>query len=114
VVDLIDRAEWLGFPSVAIGELWMGFFLGGLMTKNQRELELFLGHPLVEELQVDREVARIYGEICVDLRKAGTPIPINDIWIAATAAHAEVPVITYDGHFRSIRRVDSLVLEPPV
>lgn len=113
MVDLIDQAEWLGFPSVALGELWMGFLQGGRIAKNQRELEDFLNHPLVEELRVDRDVARIYGEICVDLRKAGTPIPVNDIWIAAAAARVGVPVLTYDDHFLSIRRVDSVYLQPP-
>ena len=113
MVDLIDRAEWLGFPSVALGELWMGFLLGGRLAKNQSELEEFLDHPLVEELRVDREVARIYGEICVDLQKAGTPIPINDIWIAAAAARAGVPVLTYDDHFQYMRRVESIILQPP-
>jgi predicted nucleic acid-binding protein len=110
---LVKHARWIGIPSIVLGELWLGFVLGGLKSQNQRELESFLAHPLVEEIPVDRTIAPIYGEISADLRKAGTPIPINDIWIAAAAARADVPVITYDGHFKSIRRVDSIILQPP-
>jgi tRNA(fMet)-specific endonuclease VapC len=112
VVTLVKYAEWIGLPSIVLGELWLGFMLGGLKGRNQRELEDFLAHPLVEEIPVDRAVAPIYGEISADLRKAGTPIPVNDIWIAAAAARAGVPIITYDGYFRSIRRIDSIILEP--
>jgi tRNA(fMet)-specific endonuclease VapC len=113
VVDLIDCAEWVGIPSIVLGELWSGFLQGGLLTKNQRELETFLAHPVVEEILVNREVAPLYGEISVDLRRAGTPIPINDIWIAAAAARMGVPVITYDDHFGFVRRIDSIILQPP-
>lgn len=112
MVDLIDRAEWLGFPSIALGELWLGFLLGKLAERNHDELREFLSHPIVEELPVDRGLAPIYAEIVADLRKAGTPLPINDIWIAATAVRAGVPVLTYDSHFRSIRQIDSIILQP--
>ncbi len=113
VVDLIDRAEWLGIPSVVLGELWIGFLLGSRLTANQAELDEFLTHPAVEELTVDRAVSRIYAEIVVSLQKAGTPLPSNDIWIAANAARAGATVLTYDGHFQYIQRVSSIVLSPP-
>ena len=79
MVDLIDRAEWLGMPSVVLGELWVGFLLGSLREKNETELEDFLAHPLVEELVVNHEIGRIYAEIVVSLRRTGTPVPSNDI-----------------------------------
>lgn len=113
VVDLIDRAEWIGVPSIVLGELWVGFLQGSLTERNRHDLEDFLSHPSVEEIRVDREVAPLYGEISVDLRRAGTPIPINDIWIAATAARIGVPVLTYDDHFGFVRRIDSIILQAP-
>lgn len=112
VVDLIDRADWIGIPAIVLGELWTGFLQGGRLAANQAELEAFLAHPVVEELHVDHEVGRIYAEIVVALQKAGTPIPVNDIWIAANAARAGATVITYDSHFQSIQRVGSIVLPP--
>jgi predicted nucleic acid-binding protein len=52
-------------------------------------LREFLANPVVEVLDVDEEVSRHYADIVTDLRTAGTPIPTNDIWIAATAAVLE-------------------------
>ena len=113
VVEHIDRAEWIGVPSVVLGELWVGFFLGGQADRNARELAEFLDHPVVEVLGSDGDVARIYGEIVVDLRKKGTPLPTNDVWIAAAAARADATVLTFDAHFREIARVGALVLRKP-
>ncbi len=62
---------------------------------------------------MDGEIGRIYAEIVVALRRNGTPLPSNDIWIAAAAARAGATVLTYDGHFSAIERISSLVLEPP-
>ena len=113
VIELIERASWLGMPSVVVGELWIGFLLGEWPERNQRELAEFLRNPVVEELAVDREVGQIYAEIVVALRKAGTPVPSNDVWIAATAARAGATVLTYDPHFSAMERVGSLVLQTP-
>lgn len=112
-VDAIDRADWIGVPSIVVGELWVGFLLGGRAERNREELAEFLRAPVVEELPVDGEVGRIYGEIVLALRRNGTPIPSNDVWIAATAARAGATVLTYDGHFSDIERVGSLVLDFP-
>lgn len=113
VVDLIDRADWLGLPSIALGEFWIGFLQGNRLERNKAELEEFLRYPQVEELLPDAEVARIYAEMVVSLRKAGTPIPSNDVWIAATAKKAGVPVLTYDDHFLDIQQVNTLLLPTP-
>jgi tRNA(fMet)-specific endonuclease VapC len=83
------------------------------MERNQAELNEFLSHPQVVELVPDAEVARIYAEMVVSLQKAGTPIPSNDVWIAATAKKAGVPVLTYDDHFLDIQQVNTLLLPTP-
>ncbi|HUP47291.1 MAG TPA: PIN domain-containing protein [Thermoanaerobaculia bacterium] len=110
VVEMIDAAEWLGLPSIVAGELLAGFLTGRRAAENERDLLDFLANPVVEELTVDRAVARIYAEIVVSLREAGTPLPVNDIWIAACAAAAGASVLTYDAHFRQIRRIGAIVL----
>jgi hypothetical protein len=110
IVDLIDTAEWIGVPSVVLGELWAGFLLGRRARENENELHEFLANPAVEEVSVDARVARLYAEIVVSLREIGTPLPVNDIWIAACAAAAGASVLTYDDHFRHIRRIGSIVL----
>lgn len=112
VVALVDGAEWLGLSSIALGEIWIGFLGGGRLEQNQADLAEFLSSPLVEELAIDHETGRIYAEMVVSLRRAGTPVPSNDIWIAAAAVQAGVPVVTYDGHFESIRQVRSILFSP--
>lgn len=97
-------------PSVTIGELWAGFLLGSQIDRNAAELRAFLSHPAVREIPVDGDVARTYAEIVVELRQAGTPLPTNDVWIAASAASVGGTVLTFDSHFKSIRRVGSMIL----
>lgn len=110
VVGLVDTADWLGVPSIVLGELYLGFLLGDRLARNVAELREFLGNPVVHEIVVDGEVGRIYAEIVVALRKAGTPLPTNDIWVAAAAARDGATVLTYDSHFQSIQRVGSIIL----
>ena len=110
VVKVIAAARWVGIPSVVLGELRTGFLLGGQSAKNENELRHFLRHPSVEILDVDDDASRIYAEITVALRKAGTPLPTNDIWVAAVAAREGATVLTYDEHFRLIHRVGSTIL----
>ena len=111
VIEILDSAEWLGVPVMTLGELRTGFLLGSQADENESSLREFLANPVVEELPADGDVSRHYAEIVVDLRRAGTPIPTNDIWIAATAARFGALVLTYDSHFRSIGRVGSVVLD---
>ena len=109
-VDLIDEADWVGVPSVVLGELWAGFLLGSRTERNLAELAEFLTASVTEVVRVDEDVARIYGEIVVELRNKGTPLPTNDIWIAAIAARSGATVLTYDVHFLEIGRIGTRVL----
>ena len=110
VVEHVDRAEWVGVPSIVIGELRAGFLIGSRTDENIGELEEFLSHSAVEIVPVDEYVAQIYGEIFADLRARGRPLPTNDIWIAASAARAGATLLTFDVHFREIVRVGTLIL----
>lgn len=110
VVAVIDAAEWVGLPTVVLGELHAGFLAGAQRARNEHELASFLGHPSVERLDVDDEVARVYAEIVVALRRRGTPLPTNDVWVAATAARAGATLVAYDAHFSEIDRVGLLLL----
>ena len=115
VVDLVDRADWIGIPAVVLGELRTGFLLGARPRDNESELQAFLDHPLVEIVPVDDDVSRHFAEIVVQLGSAGTPAPTNDVWIAATSARVGSLVLTYDRHFEAMPRVGSVVLptSPP-
>lgn len=109
-VEALTRATWLGVPVVVLGELRTGFLLGGHADRNEAELERFVASPVVEVLEVDDEAAQIYAQIVVAQRRAGKPVPTNDLWIAALAARVGAPVLTYDGHFAAIARISARVL----
>lgn len=109
-VERVDSATWLGVPAIVLGELAAAFRLGSRSAQNLAELDRFLAHPVVEEVAVDRDVATIYGEIVVSLRRRGTPIPTNDVWIAASAARSGATLLTYDAHFEAVERIGVLRL----
>lgn len=113
VVDLIDRADWVGVPVVVLGELAVGFRQGKRRHDNQSALDDFLANPVVDVLPVEQDMTEIYTDIVLDLKKAGTPLPANDIWIAAVAVRHGATVLTYDQHFRSIGRVGATILTAP-
>jgi tRNA(fMet)-specific endonuclease VapC len=110
VVELIDSADWIGVPAVVLGELWTGFLLGRRFHENDRQLHEFLSNPVVSLVDVTPQVGRAYADIVVALREAGTPLPVNDIWVAACAVATGASVLTYDGHFRAVRRAGAIVL----
>lgn len=109
ITDMLDRAEWIGFPAIVIGELCAGFSQGSRLVENLTELDEFLALPVVETLPVDRQIAEIFGDIVADLRRRGKPVPVNDIWIAATCARAGATLLTWDAHFRLIPRCGSII-----
>lgn len=111
VAALLDQAEFVGVPTIALGELRTGFLLGSKRQRNEADLDAFLDNPAVEVLRVDAETSRHYAEIVAELRKAGMPVPTNDIWIAATAARNGTTVLTCDEHFERIGRVGSIVID---
>jgi tRNA(fMet)-specific endonuclease VapC len=61
-----------------------------------------------ELLPIVRETAERYSEIRSELKATGTPIPSNDLWIAALARHRRMRLVTRDSHFRGIRGIHTL------
>lgn len=90
-----------GLPVIVLGELTVGFRHGTRGEANQSELDRFVANTAVEVLPVNEDVVGLYADIVLDLKKAGTPLPANDIWIAAVAARRGVTVPTYRTRARS-------------
>ncbi len=109
-VAAIDGAGWIGFPTISLGELYTGFSLSAGHEQDAARLRDFLAHPVVETIPVDDEVAHEYGQLVAGLRRIGTALPANDIWIAACAARTSSVVLTCDSHFERISRVGCIVL----
>lgn len=111
LVDVVRGAHWIGVPTVVLGELRTGFALGRRADANEAELEEFLAQPVVHVLDIDDVASRHYARLVVTLRKRGTPIPTNDLWIASAAMREAATVLTCDVHFRTIEELASLVIQ---
>ena len=98
----LEEAESVHVPTVVLGELFTGFCLGKRFTENCRDLDAFLDLPGVEVTLVTKDMAERYGYLVRDLRQQGTPIPTNDLWIAATALETGARLISYDDHFNNV------------
>lgn len=111
VVSVLDAAREVVVPSIVLGELRAGFRLGSRAATNEAELDRFLAQGVVAVAEVDDEAASHYADLIGDLRRQGTPLPINDVWIAAVALREGATVLTCDAHFAKMRRVGALILE---
>lgn len=109
-VEIIDQAEWIGVPTIVLGEPWAGFRGGRMRERNDAALAEFLADPVVDVVGVDAEVSRHYADIVADLRRAGRPIPSNDVWVAATTARMGATVLADDAHFLAVERVGTVLL----
>ena len=98
----LQRVDLIGINSISMGELLAGFKLTQKGKRQISEFEMFLDSPRVELYSVTHATADFYSEIFVKLRSAGTPIPTNDIWIAATAFEHGLLLFTMDKRFKKI------------
>ena len=92
--------EELYLPLPALAELFAGAFRSARPEKNLQQIELFL--EAVEVLLPDEKTSEIYGRVSAQLAQAGTPIPQNDIWIAAMAIQFDLPLASGDAHFAHV------------
>lgn len=106
VVDRIATADLVCVPTTVLGELEAAFRMGRRASDNRTKLESFLQEDFVSVVSVTSDVARRYGELFVELRRAGTPIPVNDIWIAAATIDAGAHLLTFDTDFDRIPRLE--------
>ena len=81
------------------------FLSGERRAKNETELARFLESPRVSLIDVDEGTAERYAVIFTTLRKAGTPIPTNDLWIAASAMQYGLRLLTRDAHFAKVPQI---------
>tara|TARA_R110002111_G_scaffold183027_1_gene248732 strand:- start:23 stop:418 length:396 start_codon:yes stop_codon:yes gene_type:complete len=102
VLVALAGAELVNVPLFVIGELHYGFRGGDRLQQNLEELRTFLAKPTVNLWLATAETPQIFGEIQDRLKRDGTPIPINDIWIASACIESGSKLITYDRHFRTI------------
>ena len=104
IEPLLRTASRLVIPVVVIGEFEFGIRQSRHASRYAEWLAVNL--DTVEVARIDREIAAVYGAVRLEMKQAGTPIPINDTWIAAVARHERLPIISRDGHFDAVRGVE--------
>ncbi len=102
VVKALRRAHEIHVPLIVLAELLAGFAAGTRKNANHEQLARFMASPRVNLLKPDEKTARIYAEVFTALRGQGTPIPTNDLWIAALARQHHLGLLTLDAHFRLV------------
>lgn len=98
-VALVRAAQQIHLPFVVLAELRAGFAAGTLGKRNEAKLTAFLGSPRVSVLYADEQTTHHYATVFTHLRRQGTPIPTNDIWIAAVVLQHDLALLTSDAHF---------------
>jgi tRNA(fMet)-specific endonuclease VapC len=102
VGERAQEAERIYLPFVTLAELRAGFLCGAKPRRNELVLTRFLNSPRVRVLYADDQTTHHYGRLFHQLREQGTPIPTNDLWIAALALQHDLPLYARDHHFDHI------------
>ena len=98
-VELLETADSVIVPFVVLGELRAGFAFGRRPAENERTLRRFLLKEGVRVLFADDQTTHHYAAVFRQLRKQGTPIPTNDMWLAALALQHNLAQHARDKHF---------------
>lgn len=93
----LTEAKILFLPWVVLGELYYGAHRARRREEILSQIRDFSRIAVL--LLPIQDTAEHYGQIKAELARAGTPIPDNDIWIAAVAREYKLPLATRDEHF---------------
>jgi tRNA(fMet)-specific endonuclease VapC len=108
VVEIVRNAEHVYLSTIVVGELLFGFHQGTRFRTNLQELKELLERPFASLLPVTFVTADRFGRIALSLRRQGTPIPSNDIWIAAHAMETGADLVSFDAHFEQVSGLVSI------
>jgi tRNA(fMet)-specific endonuclease VapC len=105
VVETVERADEIWLPFIVLGELRARFAVGSQGSRNEAVLRRFLLKPGVNLLYADDQTTYHYAAVYRQLRKQGTPIPTNDMWIAALVLQHSLVLFARDAHFDAVPQV---------
>jgi tRNA(fMet)-specific endonuclease VapC len=107
-VEILETAEAIFMPFVVLGELRAGFAHARRQAENERVLRRFLMKDGVHVLFADDQTTHHYASVFRQLRTQGTPIPTNDMWLAALVLQHNLVLHHRDGHFDRLPQVISV------
>ena len=104
-IDTFTTADRILVPFVVVAELRAGFRSGTMSRRNEATLVRFLSNDRVDVLYADDQTTQMYADVYSMLRRNGTPVPTNDLWIAALAIEHSLPLCSRDAHFDKIPQI---------
>jgi len=102
---VISQATLVLVPTVVLGELYAGFRLGRARMNNVAGLAKFLNSRCVQVISLTAHTAKTYGKLVSQLRRQGTPLPTNYVWISAFALEWNALLVTRDAHFQHLAQI---------
>jgi tRNA(fMet)-specific endonuclease VapC len=103
---LVEGARTVLVPFVVVAELRAGFAVGTQGRSNERGLQRFLGEPGVQVVYATDATTHHYASLFRQLRQQGTPVPTNDLWIAALVTEHGARLCARDAHFEHLAQLD--------
>lgn len=103
LIQVLESADVHHLPVIVLGE-----FRYGLLSSNTGKLLEFRLNRLIETnivLHLDEVTSQVYADVRHALKKRGSPIPENDIWIAALGIQYNLPIVTQDCHFQNVKEL---------
>jgi len=104
-VRLVRTCETVLMPVPVIAELRFGFLHGTKGQRNEAFLTRFLDQERVEVLACDEATTSLYAQLKLQLKRQATPIPINDVWIAALVLQHGGVLFTRDSDFDHLPQI---------
>jgi tRNA(fMet)-specific endonuclease VapC len=104
-IEILETAEEILLPFAVLGELRAGFVHGRREAENERVLRRFLLKDGVRVLFADDQTTHHYASVFRQLRKQGTPIPTNDMWLAALVLQHNLALHARDKHFDHLPQI---------
>lgn len=106
VIQLLNEATKIYIPVIVLGEYRFGLRGSRLRKAMESQFEAFAKCCTV--LDISETTTRTYATIRHQLKKAGTPIPENDVWIAALAKQHRLPILSNDKHFDTVSSIERI------
>jgi tRNA(fMet)-specific endonuclease VapC len=102
----IDSAIEAVVPCIAHGEAWYGLARGRPERTAQKRKHFEEQIMPLRILWLDQETIRRFYDLCWTLARQGTPLPVNDVWIAALCLQHDATLITKDSDFKNVRGLE--------
>lgn len=97
VTSILDRVALVALPVVVLGEYGFGVAQSTKRERYEKWLQALI--PICRVLDITQATADHYRATRLELKRAGKPIPANDLWIAALCRQHSLPLLSRDRHF---------------